>query len=174
MNKLVVVGCAFLLLSGCRLASLDHNDRVRVSHPVVTVSDTEIDVDGFVEVTIRVTVSHDSRSRARLRSAYVEFGTCLIPDWSGVVDNCDPSSLRTDADFEPSADFVLAPGDEASLRSHVALAPGELTSLEHTFSLTSRRAGTVQLIGAFFSYDPAQIPGDGYCVEWECAVVTWN
>jgi len=122
-------------------------------------------------------------SRVPAFSADVQLGICFLPDWlandDGVTPtsaNCwDPALYGTDAYFKPSDDFTLAPYQSASMTILTTIEPGQTFDIEHTFSVTAERGGTIQLLGVLYAHSNqnARPWGNSWCVA-ECGLVTWE
>lgn len=164
------------MLTSC-VTGTDVLARVRVSHPIVTVSPIEAAVGEFITVHVENRVMRLEAGPYSPSSGDVELGVRLLLDWSGQVDNCDPLTFADNADFQPSPAFRLAPGDEASRELFLSVGRGETVTVSHTFRITTTRPGTVWLIGQFVSYETEgktiPIPGGGACVDGECATAPW-
>jgi hypothetical protein len=174
MTRAVITILSLAILTSC-VTGTDVLERVWVSDPIVTASPMEAAVGEFITVHIENSLTRFETGPYAPVTGDVELGVCLVPDWTGQLDNCDPLTFADDADFQPSPAFRLAPGDEASRELFLSVGRGETVPVSHTFRITATRPGTVWLIGKFVTYETDPIPiSDSACVDWECATVTWH
>jgi len=182
IRSVVAIATTALLLTSC-FTGQDAFDQVFVIDPVVTVSATEAAIGEFVEVHVSSSFYVLKRSRVQTFTADVQLGICLLPDWlandDGVTsnaDNCNPvEAFGTDAYFQPTTDFTLAPGDAAAVTIPTTIERGQAIDIEHTFSIAAERAGTVKLLGMLYAHSDQNVRpwGMSACVA-ECGFVTWE